>query len=408
MNARPPADPRSTRIRDLVFGLMDGGADARPPGPKVEWDLDAPPPSRRGRLVASDAETRGGRSPSGQRPAVTVEGDPLDQAIAGLEALTREIQTMRQTFADANQRLAGLMEVIIALVSFDYQKKAYVSDRNDVFDGMAAGLNMLGEELSVTTVSKAHVDNIIESMSDLLVVTDRDARIRTVNQAACDLVGCPRDELVDQHVEALFPELSASDLIETGGVRDQERSCRLKNGSDARVSFSASVLRGARGEAQGLVCVARDLTEKKSLEEERWRLGEAVQRQAIILEELSTPLIPINDEILVMPLIGTVDERRANQMVDTLLQGVVTRRTQVAIIDITGIRTVEDQAVDGILKAVQAVRLVGAEVVLTGVRPEVARLLVAQGYDLSRIKTFGSLQNGIVSAMKRKREATRT
>jgi rsbT co-antagonist protein RsbR len=71
----------------------------------------------------------------------------------------------------------------------------------------------------------------------------------------------------------------------------------------------------------------------------------------------------------------------------------------VAIIDITGIRAIEEPGVAGILRAVQAARLVGAEVALTGIRPEVARLLVAQGYDLRSIKTFGSLQNGIVQAL---------
>src|SRR6185369_3723533 len=176
------------------------------------------------------------------------------------------------SFAEASRRLTELMEVIVALVSFDYDKKAFVSDKNDLFDGMASGLNMLGEELSVTTVSKAHIDNIIESMSDLLVVTDKAARIRTVNQAACDLSGLSKEELIAQPIDLLFEDLSAADLIETGGVRDQERSCRIKGGKHVRVAFSAAVMRDKRGAPEGLVCVARDLTEQKRIEEERWRL----------------------------------------------------------------------------------------------------------------------------------------
>ena len=230
-----------------------------------------------------------------------------------------------------------------------------------------------------------------------------DALIRTVNQSACDLVGLPREELLAQPIDTLFEGLSAADLIEAGGVRDQERSCRIKGGKSVTVSFSAAVMRDKRGVPEGIVCVARDLTEAKRSEEERWRLGEAVQRQAIILEELSTPLIPITDEILVMPLIGTVDEQRSAQILDALLHGVIARRTRVAIIDITGVKTMEAAGIEGILQAVKAVRLVGAEVALTGIRPEVARLLVAQGHDLGAVRTFGSLQNGIVDAMKRVR-----
>ena len=109
-----------------------------------------------------------------------------------------------------------------------------------------------------------------------------------------------------------------------------------------------------------------------------------------------------------MPLIGTVDERRAAQMVETLLQGVVSRKIEVAILDITGIRTMDDHGVAGILKAARAVRLLGAQVVLTGIRPEVARRLVSQGYDLSNIKTFGSLQHGIVHAMRKGRAGAST
>jgi rsbT co-antagonist protein RsbR len=375
---------------------------------------DASPPSRRwGPFYAppegpSHALNSPALKPTGP-PAMKIssDGDALDQALAGMDAISFELRALRSAFGEANRRLTQCMDVIIALVSFDYDKKAEVYDRSDIFDGMAAGLNMLGEELSATTVSKAYVDNIIESMSDLLVVTDRDARIKTVNQSACDLVGYTKEELLTQPVTLLFPDLSVSELLASGGVRDQERDCQIRGGGVVRVSFSASVFRDKRGEAQGLVCVGRDLTEGKRIEEERWRLREAIQRQSIILEELSTPLIPITDEILVMPLIGTVDERRAMQLVETLLQGIVSRRTEVAIIDITGIRTMDNPGLAGILKAVQAVRLVGAQVVITGVRPEVARLLVAQGHDLSHIKTFGSLQHGIVHAMKRGRAATR-
>jgi len=373
MNTRPPPDPRAGRIRDLIVALLEDGS-------------------------AGAGSPLGGAAPS---------GDPLDDALAGLEALSREVAAMRSSFAEANRRLTELMEVIVALVSFDYEKKASISDKNDIFDGMASGLNMLGEELSVTTVSKAHIDNIIESMSELLVVTDKGARIRTVNQAACDLSGLSKEELIAQPIDLLFEDLSATDLIETGGVRDQERSCRVKGGKRVPVAFSAAVMRDKRGAPEGLVCVARDLTEQKRIEEERWRFREAIQRQSIILEELSTPLIPITDDILVMPLIGTVDEQRAVQIVDTLLQGIAARGAKVAIIDITGIRAMEQPGVSGILRAVQAARLVGAEVALTGIRPEVARLLVAQGYDFRAIKTFGSLQNGVVHALSQDRDMNR-
>lgn len=366
MDSLPPEDPRLGQLRDLILKLL--------------------PEHARGSLPGGPA-------------------DPLGQAIAGFALITEELVACRAEAEQSKAHLHEHLEMIVDLISFKYERRVRLGDEGTLFDAFGAGLNMLAEELAASTVTKEYVGNIIESMSDLLLVADGEGRIRTVNQSACDLAGLPREELLSRSIDALFEGLSAADLIAGGGARDQERSCRVEGGASVPVSFSAAVMRDKNGAPEGIVCVARDLTEAKRSEEERWRLGEAVQRQAIILEELSTPLIPITDEILVMPLIGTVDEQRSAQILDALLQGVTARRARVAILDITGIKTMEAAGVAGILDAVKAVHLVGAEVALTGVRPEVARLLVAEGHDLSGVRTFGSLQNGIVDAMKRVRGA---
>jgi rsbT co-antagonist protein RsbR len=330
---------------------------------------------------------------------LTLAGDDLDQALGGMDALERALEGMTAAPAEAN-KLQDLMDMVVALVSFDYEKKASISERHDVWDGMAAGLNMLGEELAASTVSKTYLNDIIESMSDLLVVTDRDARITTVNRATCALSRYSKEELVGQPLSMLFSDVPIDALIGSGGMDHQERLCRTKGGQAAPISFSASVLRNNNDEIQGLVCVAQDLTERKQLDEEHWRLREAVQRQSIILEELSTPLIPITREILVLPLVGSLDEQRATQMIEALLQEIVSHRARVAIIDITGVRVMGTTAVHGIVRAVQTVRMIGADVLLTGIRPEVALALVQIGADLSEVVTFGTLQRGIAHALK--------
>ncbi len=366
MASLPPEDPRGGQLRDLILQLL--------------------PEETRASLPLSAG------------------GDALDQSLAGLALIAKELVARRATSAEAKLRLEAQLGMIVDLVSFKYDTRVPISDAGSIFDAFGSGLNMLAEELAASTVSKDYVNNIIESMTDLLLVIDTGARIRTVNQAACDLLGLSREELLAQPIDALFEGLSTAELIEKGGVRDQERWCWAEGRKSIPVAFSAAVMRDKAGVPEGLVCVARDLIEAKRSEEERWRLAEAVQRQAIILEEVSTPLIPITREILVMPLIGTVDEERAAQISDALLEGVVARRTRLAIIDITGVKTMGEGGIEGLLKVVKAVHLVGAEVALTGIRPEVARLLVAQGHDLSAVRTFGSLQNGIVDAMKRARD----
>src|SRR6185369_11777672 len=117
-------------------------------------------------------------------------------------------------------------------------------------------------------------------------------------------------------------------------------------------------------------------TATKRAEEERERLQDRVlEEQEATLRELGTPIIPISAEILVMPLIGTIDAPRASRLTEALLDGIREARAKVAILDITGARNVGAETADALLRAARAVRLLGARVVLTGVTPEVAKAL---------------------------------
>jgi rsbT co-antagonist protein RsbR len=148
--------------------------------------------------------------------------------------------------------------------------------------------------------------------------------------------------------------------------------------------------------------VHADITDRKRVEEamrQSIAQEETLRAQNAALAELSTPLIPITDEVMVMPLIGAVDSRRAQQVLDSLLTGVEQSRARVAILDITGVPVVDTQVANALIRAAQAVKLLGAQVILTGIRPEVAQTLVGLGADLSAITTSGSLQSGIASAL---------
>ncbi len=142
--------------------------------------------------------------------------------------------------------------------------------------------------------------------------------------------------------------------------------------------------------------------ERLRAEQDRARLQEEVIRmQAAMLEELSTPLIPLSDAVVIMPLVGNIDSKRAEQILAVVSQGVVSKGARVAIIDITGVPTVDTHVASVLIRASQAVRLLGAEVVLTGIRSKVARALVELGLDLGGLVTRGSLQAGITYAQSR-------
>ncbi len=136
----------------------------------------------------------------------------------------------------------------------------------------------------------------------------------------------------------------------------------------------------------------------ESAERERLQ-SEMLRLQAQTLDALSTPLIPVSDKIMVMPLIGSIDSRRAQYIIDTLMQGVARQRVEWAIIDITGVPIVDTQVAATLIQVTQAVRLLGTTAVLTGIRPEIAQTLVSLGVNLDGITTYRNLQQGIQAAM---------
>jgi rsbT co-antagonist protein RsbR len=157
------------------------------------------------------------------------------------------------------------------------------------------------------------------------------------------------------------------------------------------------------GQLINFIGLQTDVTARVRAVEEQARLQEQViEAQASVLAELSTPLLPINDHVVVMPLVGSIDTRRAEQVVETLLHGVATHRARVAILDITAVPVIDTSVANALLRAATAIRLLGAEAILTGVRPEVAQTLVQLGVDLSTIVTRSSLQSGIAFALERR------
>ena len=148
-----------------------------------------------------------------------------------------------------------------------------------------------------------------------------------------------------------------------------------------------------------------ELVERERTERERGALQEEIiVAQRARLKEMSTPLIPITDQIMIMPLIGTVDRARAEQVLESALTGVQRSRARIVILDITGMTHIDTAVAAMLVATTRALRLLGAQAVLTGLRPEFARLLVAENIELGTLETRGTLQSGIAYALERTRE----
>jgi anti-anti-sigma regulatory factor len=140
------------------------------------------------------------------------------------------------------------------------------------------------------------------------------------------------------------------------------------------------------------------------LERELYDREQAEAARAALNAELvrvQTPLIPISDRIMVMPLIGTIDEERARQILETALRGVAKSRAKVVILDVTGVDAVDSGVQSTLVSTASALRLLGAQAMITGISPDMARSLVSLGLDLGALVTQSTLAAGIAHAMGR-------
>lgn len=122
----------------------------------------------------------------------------------------------------------------------------------------------------------------------------------------------------------------------------------------------------------------------------------SVQRRE--LELLSTPVLQLRAELLLLPIIGALDTRRAQQLTDQLLHAISDNRARVVVLDVTGVGAVDSRVANHLIQTVAAVRLMGAEAIVTGLSPEVAQTLVSLGIDLGNVHTMADLQGGLEAA----------
>ncbi len=120
-----------------------------------------------------------------------------------------------------------------------------------------------------------------------------------------------------------------------------------------------------------------------------------IARQQLAIHELSTPTVEVWEDILLLPVIGTLDTQRAQEMTEKLLDRVKHSRSRCIIIDITGVEVVDTTTANSVLKMTRAARLLGAMCVLTGIRPEIARTMIQLGVELEGLRTLRTLKDGL-------------
>ncbi|MRG95041.1 PAS domain S-box protein [Polyangium spumosum] len=254
------------------------------------------------------------------------------------------------------------------------------------------------------TTAQALVENALDGIT-LVSMENRLVYANTSFKAMCgyghDAVGRSladfySPEELDRLTREVVPELLGK------GTWSGTLEVRRPDGSTWMGQTSAFVVRDAAGAPTGMAAFFRDVTAQLEAEQARERLQEElIQAQQRALRALGTPLLPIADRVLAMPLIGDIDAERAQQIMETLLDGITRHQAATVILDITGVKVMDTAAADALVGAARGARLLGAEVVMTGTSPKVARTLVDLGADLRGIVTRGALQSGIAWALAR-------
>lgn len=243
---------------------------------------------------------------------------------------------------------------------------------------------------------------LVDSVKDYaIIMLDPQGNVISWNPTAERLKGWRPDEIIGQHFSRFYPaedieqgktEMELRIAAQDGRFEDEGWRVR-KDGSRFWANVVITPLRDRDGRLRGFGKVTRDLTDRRNAEEK-------IKRQAEeIVEMAAVPVVQVWEGIVLVPLIGTLDSQRTQQLMERLLNKVTETSSPVALLDITGVPAIDTQTAQHLIEAIAAVRLLGSEVVLTGVRPSIAQTLVHLGIDLTNVTTRSSLSAGLRRAL---------
>ena len=196
----------------------------------------------------------------------------------------------------------------------------------------------------------------------------------------------------------------AADRLADGYLDKRVPPERVKEFARLATAFNQMASRLQRSYIQleeQMAQVEIETIERERAQAESLRLQqEVIEAQDQAIRELSTPVIPVMERIIVMPVVGSVDSMRARDITRALLAGIQEHRAKVVIMDITGVSVVDDAVVNHLSKTIHAARLKGARTIVTGVADAVAETIVDLGIDWSDVDTVRNLRTGLVVALK--------
>lgn len=254
----------------------------------------------------------------------------------------------------------------------------------------------------------------IDAIPDPLFVKDLQHRWIACNQALSNLLGgVPREKLIGYTDADYLPAeqyqvfWQVDDaVVATGQMHENEEMIALPGGITRTLWTRKFPVKDEQANIIGVCVLVIDISALKQRQIELERFGaelaqqrQIIEAQAALLEEIGTPVIQVRDKMLLVPLIGTLDSRRAINVVDTVLHAISQANAQIIILDVTGVATVDTSVASYLMRTVQAAKLLGCHSFVVGISPEIAQTLVGLGISFSDVATRATLQQGLEEAM---------
>ena len=255
----------------------------------------------------------------------------------------------------------------------------------------------------------AVLQSSLDQMPDPFFVKNLRHEWIAFNEAFCVMLGHRPAALLGKSDPEFFPPEQVENfwrgddmIFSSGAPLQTEDEINYADGTLRTIWTRKFPLRGPSGAVIGLCCFITDITDLRNrqmavaqLEDQLRDQQVLISSQANLLDELAVPAIEVWDGVVLLPLIGTIDSRRAENVMDRMLEAITESGAHHVILDISGVPLVDTAVAAALLRGVQASKLLGCTCVLVGIRPEIAQTLVQLGVDFSQIATRASLKQAL-------------
>ena len=254
------------------------------------------------------------------------------------------------------------------------------------------------------------LEQIVEGLPINIFAKDREHRYVLANRNVRNIVGREREEVLGRTDFDILPAagaacLRASDerLRASGGSQREELEVAQADGRTGYLYVGKRMVRFPQTGEELLVGFSIDISDRRRMEQELRDKLALIEEQRAAIRLLSTPIIEVWDRVLTAPVLGVLDSERAGRLLESLLSAVRSTGARFTILDLTGVEAMDAATAGHLLRLFGAVRLLGAEGILTGIAPAAAQAIVGLGVDLAGVTTLANLREALRYCIRRLR-----